>query len=83
MKWSDGLEFWRCGWGYDGGLFPRLRLGFIVINWYRGSITSAAEEMAAELAAMTKDLTDATAEIARLKERIKALLDDRGSAGSP
>lgn len=83
MKHSGGIEFWRCGFGYDGGLFPRLRLGLLVIGWYRGSLTGTAEEMAAELAALRDDLKGATAEIARLRGRIKAFLDNPGTAGAP
>lgn len=57
---SGGYEIGSCGFGFEGGLFPRVRIGIIEFWWCRGSLR-------ARMAALHCALADARKELDRLQ----------------
>ena len=43
------LEFGWCGFGWEGGLVPEIRLGLLRIGWCRGSLLDGLVKMRAAL----------------------------------
>lgn len=50
------LEFGRCGFGFDAGLIPDLRLGLIRVAWTRGSILGRFRSLRDKLAGRVSEL---------------------------
>ena len=59
----------RVGWGFDPGLLPHLRLGWVSFSWCRGNIVQIANGLLSDIAANTQVLNTAAATITRLLAR--------------
>ncbi len=53
---SAGIEIGWVGFGWDGGLIPTVRIGFILIWWCRGSIRSRIAKLETALADALREL---------------------------
>jgi hypothetical protein len=50
------VEFARCGWGRDDGLFPEIRLGFVRVMITREPIVDALRGLLTDLRAAHDEL---------------------------
>ena len=53
---SFGIDIGWCGFGYEGGLLPNIRLGIIRLWCCRGTIVGRFEKMQMALADALKEL---------------------------
>lgn len=57
MKGSIGVVFGRCGFGWEGGLFPNVRLGLLHVWCCRGSVFDHMARINKALAGALHELT--------------------------
>lgn len=53
---SFGIELSLCGFGYEGGLFPSLQMGIVMIWWCRGSMLARIRKLHIALAEAAREL---------------------------
>ncbi len=80
MCWTLFVETGLCGFGYDGGFLPELRLGVVRVAWMRGSFLDSVRELARRRAKGAKSLDEICAE-RRARDAAEAKLRPRFTNG--
>lgn len=71
MRATIAIELGWCGFGYEGGLIPTVKLGVIAMWWCRGSISEQVRNLRCTLAEAARELrTDVSGRMPRLSHRV-------------